>query len=501
MKKSKFLLLGSVSSLAAIPFVAAKCGETKSEEEKKPEVDKKPGEDKNPGDENANPGKNPGGNNNSVPNNPDSTTKTDISKLKENEKAELSKTLSKEFTENPSKDNIANALKKYFKDIKPENILVRGSEKTLKISATGSNSNPYSGTLELMKRDSSSSVTTAKTDISKLKENEKAELSKTLSKEFTENPSKDNIANALKKYFKDIKPENILVRGSEKHLKISATGSNSNPYSGTLELMKRDSSSSVTTAKTDISKLKENEKAELSKTLSKEFTENPSKDNIANALKKYFKDIKPENILVRGSEKTLKISATGSNSNPYSGTLELMKRDSSSSVTTAKTDISKLKENEKAELSKTLSKEFTENPSKDNIANALKKYFKDIKPENILVRGSEKTLKISATGSNSNPYSGTLELMKEIAVSSVTTAKTDISKLKENKKAELSKTLSKEFTENPSKDNIANALKKYFKDIKPENILVRGSEKTLKISATGSNSNPFTGTLLLSSMS
>ncbi|WP_301006914.1 variable surface lipoprotein [Mycoplasmopsis bovis] len=38
MKKSKFLLLGSVASLASIPFVAAKCGETK--EEKKPEVDK-----------------------------------------------------------------------------------------------------------------------------------------------------------------------------------------------------------------------------------------------------------------------------------------------------------------------------------------------------------------------------------------------------------------------------------------------------------------------------
>ncbi len=38
MKKSKFLLLGSVASLASIPFVAAKCGETK--EEKKLEADK-----------------------------------------------------------------------------------------------------------------------------------------------------------------------------------------------------------------------------------------------------------------------------------------------------------------------------------------------------------------------------------------------------------------------------------------------------------------------------
>ncbi len=45
MKKSKFLLLGSVASLASIPFVAAKCGETKEEEKKKPrqKPEKKPG--------------------------------------------------------------------------------------------------------------------------------------------------------------------------------------------------------------------------------------------------------------------------------------------------------------------------------------------------------------------------------------------------------------------------------------------------------------------------
>ncbi len=37
MKKSKFLLLGSVASLASIPFVAAKCGETKEEKETRAE--------------------------------------------------------------------------------------------------------------------------------------------------------------------------------------------------------------------------------------------------------------------------------------------------------------------------------------------------------------------------------------------------------------------------------------------------------------------------------
>ncbi|WP_233736812.1 variable surface lipoprotein [Mycoplasmopsis agalactiae] len=38
MKKSKFLLLGSVASLASIPFVAAKCGDTKDEEKKPAEM-------------------------------------------------------------------------------------------------------------------------------------------------------------------------------------------------------------------------------------------------------------------------------------------------------------------------------------------------------------------------------------------------------------------------------------------------------------------------------
>nr|AAK96235.1 variable surface lipoprotein Vsp422-11 [Mycoplasmopsis bovis] len=62
MKKSKFLLLGSVASLASIPFVAAKCGETKEEEKKKPEEGKNPGQNTDPGknpSENTEPGKNP----------------------------------------------------------------------------------------------------------------------------------------------------------------------------------------------------------------------------------------------------------------------------------------------------------------------------------------------------------------------------------------------------------------------------------------------------------
>ncbi|MCE6056743.1 variable surface lipoprotein [Mycoplasmopsis agalactiae] len=107
MKKSKFLLLGSVASLASIPFVAAKCGENK-EEEKKPEVDKKPGEGKEPG-QNTDQGKNP-----ETDTTPAKSTKIDLNKLEK---------------------NIQNELEKLAKnDVSPESVLdilkkVRGLEK------------------------------------------------------------------------------------------------------------------------------------------------------------------------------------------------------------------------------------------------------------------------------------------------------------------------------------------------------------------------------------
>ncbi|WP_036433258.1 variable surface lipoprotein, partial [Mycoplasmopsis agalactiae] len=59
MKKSKFLLLGSLSSLVAIPFVAAKCGDTKGDEKKPAETT--PG---NPAETPGGSQNNPGGNKN-----------------------------------------------------------------------------------------------------------------------------------------------------------------------------------------------------------------------------------------------------------------------------------------------------------------------------------------------------------------------------------------------------------------------------------------------------
>ncbi len=122
MKKSKFLLLGSVASLASIPFVAAKCGETK--EEKKPEEGKNPGQntepgknpggDKNPGentDQDKNPGgdknpgentdqdKNPGGDKNpGTDKKPEGEKKPDENKTPEEDKEPSDEELSEEFS-------------------------------------------------------------------------------------------------------------------------------------------------------------------------------------------------------------------------------------------------------------------------------------------------------------------------------------------------------------------------------------------------------------------
>ncbi|CBH41008.1 variable surface lipoprotein [Mycoplasmopsis agalactiae] len=101
MKKSKFLLLGSLSSLAAIPFVAAKCGGTK-DEEKKPAgtPDKTPGGNQNPGTE--------GGENS---NNATTGEKKSLSVLISNENQQLGKIDKKD------KNSILDALLKKNKSL------------------------------------------------------------------------------------------------------------------------------------------------------------------------------------------------------------------------------------------------------------------------------------------------------------------------------------------------------------------------------------------------
>ncbi|WP_331696949.1 variable surface lipoprotein [Mycoplasmopsis agalactiae] len=99
MKKSKFLLLGSVASMASIPFVAAKCGGTKDEEKKPAEMPG--GGQKNPGD-NQNSGTENGGNSNG--NSATTNEKKSLSVLISNENQQLGEIKKKD------KDSILDAL-------------------------------------------------------------------------------------------------------------------------------------------------------------------------------------------------------------------------------------------------------------------------------------------------------------------------------------------------------------------------------------------------------
>ncbi|WP_233755464.1 variable surface lipoprotein [Mycoplasmopsis agalactiae] len=99
MKKSKFLLLGSLFSLAAIPFVAAKCGGTKEEG------------NKNPADTQG------GGQTDSTPS---TSTTVDLSKLDQTIQAQLNK-LAKDGVK---KEEVLVILKTVegLKDIKAEDL-------------------------------------------------------------------------------------------------------------------------------------------------------------------------------------------------------------------------------------------------------------------------------------------------------------------------------------------------------------------------------------------
>ncbi|WP_268952597.1 variable surface lipoprotein [Mycoplasmopsis agalactiae] len=151
MKKSKFLLLGSLSSLATIPFVAAKCGDTKEEESKNP-ADTQGGGQSNPGG-NQNPGTEGGGNNSSTtPETSANNSKTDISKkLSAENLKELTKKLKDEFNVNPNYDKVQKALSEYFKEIKTSDFLVQGSSTKLEITIKG-DSTKFQGTIILTKQ-------------------------------------------------------------------------------------------------------------------------------------------------------------------------------------------------------------------------------------------------------------------------------------------------------------------------------------------------------------
>ncbi|WP_233742873.1 variable surface lipoprotein [Mycoplasmopsis agalactiae] len=507
MKKSKFLLLGSVASLASIPFVAAKCGDTKEEDNKKPA--EMPGggqkDSKTPAEGSQNPGTKNGCNGStptpetSMPNN-----KTDINTLDSKKKEELAKELEKQFSTNPDYKAIEKALQKHFKEIKEKDFLVQGSESKLQITVKGDNPK-FKGTLELTKPAASSHETSMpnnKTDINTLDSKKKEELAKELEKQFSTNPDYKAIEKALQKHFKEIKEKDFLVQGSESKLQITVKGDNPK-FKGTLELTKPAASSHETSMpnnKTDINTLDSKKKEELAKELEKQFSTNPDYKAIEKALQKHFKEIKEKDFLVQGSESKLQITVKGDNPK-FKGTLELTKPAASSHETSMpnnKTDINTLDSKKKEELAKELEKQFSTNPDYKAIEKALQKHFKEIKEKDFLVQGSESKLQITVKGDNPK-FKGTLELTKPAASSHETSMpnnKTDINTLDSKKKEELAKELEKQFSTNPDYKAIEKALQKHFKEIKEKDFLVQGSESKLQITVKGDNPK-FKGTIEL----
>ncbi|WP_331696827.1 variable surface lipoprotein [Mycoplasmopsis agalactiae] len=156
MKKSKFLLLGSVASMAAIPFVAAKCGGTKEEG------------NKNPADTQG------GGQTDSTPS---TSTTVDLSKLDQTIQAQLNK-LAKDGVK---KEEVLVILKTVegLKDIKAEDLsTVEFKDKKLVIAAK-EGSKLVSGKYEFSAQSESDTLMESnKIDLNKLEESVKQELNK-----------------------------------------------------------------------------------------------------------------------------------------------------------------------------------------------------------------------------------------------------------------------------------------------------------------------------------
>ncbi|UUM25492.1 variable surface lipoprotein [Mycoplasmopsis agalactiae] len=156
MKKSKFLLLGTLSSLAAIPFVAAKCGDTKEEENKKPA--EMPG----------------GGQTDSTPS---TSTAVNLSKLEQTIQDQLNK-LAKDGVK---KEEVLAVLKTVegLKDIKDEDLAtVEFKNKKLVIVAK-EGSKLVSGKYEFtVQSEPETSMESNKIDLDRLEESVKQELNK-----------------------------------------------------------------------------------------------------------------------------------------------------------------------------------------------------------------------------------------------------------------------------------------------------------------------------------
>ncbi|MCE6062055.1 variable surface lipoprotein [Mycoplasmopsis agalactiae] len=274
MKKSKFLLLGSVSSLAAIPFIAAKCGDTKEEDNKKPA--------EMPGEGHQDPSA-PGGQTN-----PSVFTTVDLSKLEQAIKEKLNK-LAKE---NVKKEDVIEVLKTVegLKEIKADDLkTVEFKDKKLVIEAK-EGSKLVSGKYEFSAQADSNSSASTTVDLSKLEQAIKEKLNK-LAKE---NVKKEDVIEVLKTVegLKEIKADDLkTVEFKDKKLVIEAKeGSKLGKYEFSAQA---DSNSSASTT-VDLSKLEQAIKEKLNK-LAKE---NVKKEDVIEVLKTVegLKEIKADDL-------------------------------------------------------------------------------------------------------------------------------------------------------------------------------------------------------------
>ncbi|EIN15134.1 Variable surface lipoprotein G (VpmaG) [Mycoplasmopsis agalactiae 14628] len=272
MKKSKFLLLGSLSSLAAIPFVAAKCGDTK-EEEKKP-TETTPG----------NPTETPGGS--QTDSTSPASTKVDLSNLEKAIKDQLNKLAKKDV----KKDEVLTVLKTVpsLKDIKEGDLKTVEFKSDKLIIEANEGSKLVSGKYEFSTQTDSTSPASTKVDLSNLEKAIKDQLNKLAKKDV----KKDEVLTVLKTVpsLKDIKEGDLKTVEFKSDKLIIEANEGSKLVSGKYEFSTQTDSTSPASAKVDLSNLEKAIKDQLNKLAKKDV----KKDEVLTVLKTVpsLKDIK-----------------------------------------------------------------------------------------------------------------------------------------------------------------------------------------------------------------
>ncbi|MCE6057428.1 variable surface lipoprotein [Mycoplasmopsis agalactiae] len=240
MKKSKFLLLGSLFSLAAIPFVAAKCGGTKEEG------------NKNPADTQG------GGQTDSTPS---TSTTVDLSKLDQTIQAQLNK-LAKDGVK---KEEVLVILKTVegLKDIKAEDLsTVEFKDKKLVIAAK-EGSKLVSGKYEFSAQSESDTLMESnKIDLNKLEESVKQELNMLAKKDVLS----EDVLDVLKKVqgLESLRLGDIKTVEFKDNKLIIEANKDSKLVSGKYEFSAQSESDTLMESnKIDLNKLEESVKQEL----------------------------------------------------------------------------------------------------------------------------------------------------------------------------------------------------------------------------------------------